>query len=109
MKINDVNLGEAVLRIHEQKGSAKTKLAAFLGINAQNVNRDVFGKKSLDTDLLRKLCEFYDYNFFQLFIGDNQNRLLQDKLKATVTIELGEQKAEKTFTVHYGKNKLEIR
>lgn len=109
MKTKDVNVGEAVWQIHKEKGFTRKKLADFLGKDDQNVKRDVFQKKSLDTDLLRKLCEFYDYNFFQLFFEDNQNGLQQKDLKATVIIELGEQKAEKTFTVRVGKNKVEIK
>lgn len=108
MKTNDVNVGEAILQIHKEKGFTKKKLADFLGKDDQNVTRDVFQKKSLDTDLLRKLCEFYDYNFFQLFLSDNQNGLQPKTLKATVTIELGEQKQDKTFTFNFGENKVRI-
>lgn len=108
MKTKDVNVGQAILQIHKEKRFTNKKLADFLGKDKQNVNRDVFQKKSLDTDQLRKLCDFYDYNFFQLFLEDNQNGLPQKDLKATVIIELGEQKAEKTFTVCVGDNKLKI-
>lgn len=97
------------MQIHKEKGFTNKKLADFLGKDVQNVKRDVFQKKSLDTDLLRELCDFYDYNFFQLFLQDNQNGLQQKDLKATVIIEIGEQKAEKTFTVCVGKNKVEIK
>ena len=107
--MKDLNLGEIIGRVHDEKGATKAQLALYLGIDKQNVNRFVFEKKSVDTDLLCKLCEFYDYNFFQLFFEDNQNGLQPKDLKATVIIELGEQKAEKTFTVCVGKNKVEIK
>ena len=107
--MKDLNLGEIIGRVHDEKGATKAQLALYLGIDKQNVNRFVFEKKSIDTDLLCKLCEFYDYNFFQLFFEDNQNGLQPKDLKATVIIELGEQKAEKTFTVCVGKNKVEIK
>ncbi len=108
MKMKDLNLGEMIGQVHNEKGFTKAQLALFLGIDKQNVNRFVFEKKSIDTDILCKLCEFYDYNFFLLFFDDNHNRLRQKDLKATVIIELGEEKAEKTFTVSYGANKLRI-
>lgn len=108
MKMKDLNLGEIIGRVHDEKGATKAQLALYLGIDKQNVNRFVFEKKSIDTDLLCKLCEFYDYNFFQLFFEDNQKGLQPKDLKATVTIEMGEQRAEKTFTISYGENKLKI-
>lgn len=108
MKAKDVNVGEAILRIHTEKGFTNKKLADFLGKKNQNVIRDVFEKKSLDTDVLCKLCDFYDYNFFQLFLEDNQNGLQPKTLKATVTVEMGEQKQDKTFTFHFGDNKVKI-
>ena len=108
MKTKDLDIGAEVWKIHTQKGFTKAKLARFLGVSAQNVTRNVLEKKSLDTDLLRKLCEFYDYNFFALFTEDNQNRLSQKDVKATVIIEMGEHKAEKQFTISVGDNRLKI-
>ena len=89
MKTKDVNVGEAILQVHTEKGFTNKKLADFLGKKDQNVIRDIFERKSLDTDVLCKLCEFYDYNFFELFLEDNQKGLFQKDMKATVIIELG--------------------
>jgi DNA-binding Xre family transcriptional regulator len=108
MKTNDLNIGAEVLKIHKQKRVTNVELAEFLGIDRHNVKRDVFDKKSIDTDILRKLCEYYDYNFFSLFMEGNQNRLPQKDVKATVIIEMGEHKAEKQFTISVGDNRLKI-
>lgn len=108
MKIKEVNLGSFILKMLIDRGIEKAVLADYLGIHRQNVNRDVFSKNSLDTDLLRKICEFFDYNFFELFTNNNQNDYSKKEMKTTVTIEMGEQKAEKTFTISYGENKLKI-
>lgn len=108
MKINDVNLGEFVYNLLTARGVSQRQFAKELGIKPQNVKRDIFDKKSLDTDLLRRISEYFDVNLFELFISDNQIDYTKKDLKATVIIELGEQKAEKTFTVCVGKNKLKI-
>jgi len=109
MKINDVNLGEFVFNLLTARGVSQKQFAEKMGIKPQNVKRDIFEKKSLDTDLLRRISEYFDVNLFELFISDNQNDYTKKDFKATVIIELGEQKAEKTFTVCVGKNKVEIK
>ena len=108
MKINDVNIVEVVLDLIEKKGISKSKLAEKIGKDPQNMNRDVFNQKSLDTSLVRKISEFLDYNLFELFISNNQNDY-DRKVKATVKIEMGEQQQEKTFTFLFGDNKVEIK
>lgn len=109
MKIKEIDLGGFILKMLNDREIDKSELADYLGIKSQNINRDVFNKKSLDTDRLRKICEFFDYNFFELFISDNQIDYRKKEMKTKVVIEMGEQKAEKTFTVSFGENKLEIK
>lgn len=108
MKINDVNIGEVVLDLIEKKGISKAKLAKHIGKDPQNMNRDVFNQKSLDTGIVRQISEFLDYNLFELFISNNQNDY-ERKVKATVKIEMGEQQQEKSFTFLFGDNKVEIK
>ena len=56
MKIREVNLGVFILNLLNERGISKGEFADTLGIKRQNVNRDVFDKKSLDTNLVRSDC-----------------------------------------------------
>lgn len=109
MKIKNVNIGKVILDLIEKKEISKSKLAENIGKDAQNMNRDVFNQKSLDTALVRKISEFLDYNLFELYTSDNQNDYKGGEVKATVKIEMGHQQQEKTFTFLFGDNKIEIK
>lgn len=109
MEIKDVNLGEVIMNLIEEKGVSKAKLAKHIGKDPQNMNRDVFNQKSLDTRIVRQISEFLDYNLFELYSSNNQNDYRRGSVKATVKIEMGEQQQEKTFTFLFGENKVEIK
>ena len=69
MKLKEINLGEVILNLLNERGVSKGEFADTMGIKRQNVNRDVFEKKSLDTNLVRRISEYLDYNLFTLFVG----------------------------------------
>jgi plasmid maintenance system antidote protein VapI len=109
MKIREVNLGVFILNLLNERGISKGEFADTLGIKRQNVNRDVFDKKSLDTNLVRRISEYFDYNLFSLFVVDNQNDYsIPKEMKATVVIEIGNKKKDVTFGVRFGDNDIEI-
>lgn len=63
MKINRLNIGEEVRRKVEESGLSKAKFAELLGIARQNIEKTVFQKHSLDTDLLCNISEVLNCNF----------------------------------------------
>lgn len=107
MKMNNVNLGEIVRQLVTEKGLSDAKFAKMIGQQRQNVKARVFNKKSLDTDLVCIINEVLDCNLFDYFYPCNANHYAS--LKATVTIEMGEQQQEKSFTFLFGDNKVEIK
>lgn len=107
MKMNNVNLGEIVRQLVSEKGLSEAKFARMIGKQRQNVKAQVFNKKSLDTDLVCVINETLDCNLFDYFYPCNANHYAS--LKATVTIEMGEEKQDKSVTFLFGDNKLEIR
>ncbi len=107
MKMNNVNLGEIVRQLVSDKGLSNKKFAELIGKQRQNVNATVFNKKSLDTDLVCVINNVLDCNLFDYYYPCNANHYAS--LKATVTIEMGEQKQDKSFTFLFGDNKLEIK
>lgn len=109
MKIKDVNLGQYVLSLLEERGISKGQLADALGLKRQNVNRDIFEKVSLDTAMVCRISEYLDYNLFSLFVPDNQNDYSTKEVKARIIIEMGAEKQEKSATFIFGENKVELK
>lgn len=107
MKMNNVNLGEIVRQLVSEKGLSEAKFARMIGKQRQNVKAQVFNKKSLDTDLVCVINDALDCNLFDYFYPCNANHYTS--LKATVTIEMGEEKQDKSVTFLFGDNKLEIK
>ena len=107
MKMNNVNLGEIVRQLVSEKGLSEAKFARMIGKKRQNVKAQVFNKKSLDTDLVCVINDALDCNLFDYFYPCNANHYAS--LKATVTIEMGEEKQDKSVTFLFGDNKLEIK
>ena len=105
--MNNVNLGEIVRQLVSEKGLSEAKFARMIGKQRQNVKAQVFNRKSLDTDLVCVINNVLDCNLFDYYYPCNANHYAS--LKATVTIEMGEQKQDKSVTFLFGDNKLEIK
>lgn len=112
MKINRINLGEIIREKVEQTGMSKAEFARKLGLQRQNIEKTVFMKNSLDTDMLCLICETLDYNFFSLYNNcgccNNSDYTTSVELKARLTIEMGAEKREKTFRFEFGKNDIKL-
>ena len=107
MKMNNVNLGEIVRQLVAEKGLSDAKFAAMIGKQRQNIKTSVYQKKSLDTDTVCLINQALNCNLFDYFYPCNANHY--SSLKATVTVEMGEEKQDKTFTFLFGENKVEIK
>ena len=105
--MNNVNLGEIIRQLVTEKGLSDKKFAEKIGKQRQNIKAAVFEKKSLDTDLVCRINEVLDCNLFDYYYPCNANHYAS--LKATVTIEMGEQQQDKSFTFLFGDNKVEIK
>ena len=104
MKINRVSLGTIIKNKVEEKGLSQAEFARRIGLQRQNIVRTVFEKESLDTNLLCVISEVLDCNFFNYFQSDNVED--RKEIKATVTIEMGQCKQDKTFRFIFGDNEL---
>ena len=110
MEIKNVNLGQEVARLIVEKRISKAQLADAIGLKRQNINRDVFEKNSLDSQLIIRISEFLDYNLFTLFTESNQNDCSKNrKVNAKIIIEIGSEKQEKSATFIFGQNKVELK
>lgn len=112
MKINRVNIGEIIREKVEQMGMSKAEFARKLGLQRQNIEKTVFMKNSLDTDLLCLICETLDFNFFTLFSDseacNNSDYKTPIELKARLTIEMGAEKQERTYRFEFGKHDIKV-
>lgn len=89
----------------KDKGLSDAKFAELIGLRRQNIKKTVFEKRSLDTDLLCTISEVLECNLFDYF---KSNTVDYTELKATLCIELGQQKQDKTIRFVFGENKVEI-
>ena len=112
MKINRLNIGEEVRRKVEESGLSKAKFAELLGIARQNIEKTVFQKHSLDTDLLCNISEVLNCNFFDYYKSNTSRNKIdyieQKEIKATLSIEIGAQKKEQILRFVLGNNDIEI-
>lgn len=112
MKINRLDIGQEVRKKVEESGMSKAKFAELLGIARQNIEKTVFQKHSLDTDLLCKISEVLNCNFFDFYKSDEMCNLgdykQKQEVKAVLSIEFGAEKKEQVFRFMFGDNNVEI-
>ncbi|WP_301842234.1 helix-turn-helix domain-containing protein [uncultured Parabacteroides sp.] len=112
MRINRLNIGEEVRKKVDENGLSKAKFAELLGIARQNIEKTVFQKHSLDTDLLCNISEVLNCNFFDYYRPDNscnkKDYTEQKEIKATLSIEMGAEKKEQVLRFVFGDNNIEI-
>lgn len=101
MKINRINIGQEVRQKVAENGMSKAKFAELLGVARQNVEKTVFQKHSLDTDLLCNICEVLNHNFFDSYKSDDLCNDLdyahRKEIKATISVEVGAEKQERVL------------
>lgn len=108
MDIPKVNLGEIIKSLVEDRGLSKAEFAKSIGMARQNVDKTVFAKHGLDTDLVCRISEVLGCNLFNYFKCNENNDIPKD-VKATVTIEMGAKRQEKSFHFYFGENELNIK
>lgn len=105
MKIQSVNLGEIIRELVSDKGWSDAKFAASIGLKRQNIKKTVYEKHGLDTDLVCRISEVLNCNLFDYF---RSNTTDYTELKATLSIEMGQQKQDRTIRFVFGDNNIEI-
>lgn len=106
MKIERINLGEIIKQKVEEKGISQAEFARNIGMQRQNVVKLVFEKASLDTNLLALISEVLNCNFFDYFSSNTDDD--RTELKATITIELGKEKKDRTVRFVFGENDIKL-
>ena len=100
MKIERVNIGEIIKKKVLEKRISIASFAKSIGLQRQNVEKTVFRKHGLDTDLLVRISEELGHNFFQYYkCNDECNKLDYTnsrikEVKASITLQIGEKTKE---------------
>ncbi len=117
MKVLTVNIGEIIRQKVEDAKISKAQFAKALNIHRQNIEKTVFQKYSLDTNLLCAISNYLGCNFFDYFVDADNISPVGDETtisrprqvaNVTVSIEMGAEKHDKQFTVLFGDNKLKL-
>lgn len=108
MKIQRQNLGEIIRQLVTDKGLSGATFAKMIGMQRQNVKKTVFEKRSLDTELLCTISEVLECNLFDYF-KSNTDDDARKELRATLTIEMGQEKHDQTFSFVFGDNNVKIK
>ncbi len=108
MKIQRQNLGEIIRQIVTDKGLSDAMFAKMIGMQRQNVKKMVFEKRSLDTELLCTISEVLECNIFDYFKSNTDDDTKKTELRATLSIEMGQEKQNKTIRFVFGENDIEI-
>ncbi len=108
MKLKRINLGELVLSILQDRGIAKAQFAKDLGMKRQNIDKVLFSKTDLRTDLVIQISELLGVNLFDYYSDVVTTAKEEEEVKATLTIEMGQRKSQKAFKLLFGENEIEI-
>lgn len=73
MKYKNVNIGELIRNRFDELAMKKVSFATQLGIQRQNVDKSIFSRKSLDTELLCRVGEILDYDFLAEYKDNSVN------------------------------------
>ena len=110
MKMKRVNIGEVIKKEVSRSELSFAKFAERLGIQRQNIEKTIFSKNSIDTDMLIMISEVLKHDFFQYY-GDEECVIKKDytptnaikEVKAYIVLEVGGEKEEQEFSFRFGK------
>jgi plasmid maintenance system antidote protein VapI len=111
MKIERVHIGEIIKNKVKTDEKSIAAFAKSIGKQRQNIEKTIFLKESIDTNLLAQISETLNYDFFQYYRIEkesNTNDYGLKEVKATLTIEMGKEKKDQIFRFIFGNNNLEI-
>jgi plasmid maintenance system antidote protein VapI len=115
MKFERVHIGGVVKRKVLESGKSIASFAKLIDQQRQNVEKTIFEKNGIDTDLLVRISEVLDFDFFQYYrqadecnIKDYARPEINEikEVKASITVQVGQEKKEETFSFFFGKEQI---
>lgn len=87
-------IGQVIKSVVERENVKVTELSKAIGVSRNNIY-DIYERTSIDTDLLKRIGQFLNYDFFQHFLEDetveklkSSNKIISSKI--LVEIELND-------------------
>ena len=82
-------IGRRIEQRLSERGMTKAEFARRIGTSRQNVD-NILNQESLHTDMLLRICQTLDYNFFAEFIPQptEQPKPVQQRPKMILTVAL---------------------
>ena len=110
MKTERVNIGEIIKEKAAEKGFSNAAFAKALNIQRQNIEKTVFSKRSVDTDLLLSISEVLNFDFFQYYRKEEgSNKKDYSEIKGVLSLEFGKEKKDQVFRFVFGENDIEFK
>lgn len=75
-----IHIGEKIKEVFEATGLSVTEFARRIDTSRENVY-GIFTRKSIDTDLLLKITQVLDHNFFSYYINPKEVEELKKQLE----------------------------
>ena len=108
MKYNRINIGQIVKEKVAELGISKMRFAEMIGLKRQNIEKTIFLKHGLDTDLLMTIGEALDYDFF-LHCNPTEEVNKKDYIKpirGKLILEFGGNRKEQILKFELGENNI---
>ncbi len=74
-----LHIGTEIRKCAKKKGMRTETMAKLLNVSTPNVYK-IFERKSMDTDLLARVCEVLDFNFFTFYAKRFRTEMESDAL-----------------------------
>lgn len=82
MKYRNINIGSLIEEKIIELGINKNQFAAKTGMHVQNLNRSIFGRKSIEIDKLIQISESLEFDFFQYYHPcENKESIEEDSIE----------------------------
>jgi transcriptional regulator with XRE-family HTH domain len=77
--MEDLHIGTEIRKRAKKQGMRTETMAKLLNVSTPNVYK-IFERKSMDTDLLARVCEVLDFNFFTFYAKRFRTEMESDAL-----------------------------
>jgi transcriptional regulator with XRE-family HTH domain len=77
--MSSLHIGGEIRKRAKKKGMRADTMAKLLNVSTPNIYK-IYERESMDTDLLARICEVLDYNFFTLYAKNFRTELESDAL-----------------------------
>ena len=104
MEYQKIHIGSLIKSEVKRRKMTFTEFAGCIGIQRQNVERKVFSKQGLDTELLIQISEVLDFDFFKYFQNKatcNNQQLYGNTNQANANLKSVYNDEQTTVTVSY--------